>query len=448
VSKAGGGRDPRHEPDEEETPDTAGSYLVDRVFAPPRGARPASSGGTPAPAKSRTDTLDNEPALRRQLSRLQRQLSELQLELSRKDDELANEVENRLVFAAEHLQALDAHKKLQAQVEELGAERARVAGVEQRLLEAVGAAEDLAHARDRERALVAAANVRITELQAALDEVQQRWKIDRALLEQQHADELERIEGQKRIALEQAEEAIAATNMRLRQAYEDQLAQLREAHERAMSALRGEVEPKLVAARDLAADRERLADELAELRQVHAREAGERDETHKREVAQLAQQHATQQDTRTRLYSAEIARVEAEREAKTKELEQMQRAAKQRELAYEDAAAAQREATKRVQVELAEVKENVARLDAAKASAEERLAAATATNEQLVAGLRALNEKLDASAAEARRNAFDRRRFAAYLEEGLALIGALPADGEPAAAANVTSDTSETPPKE
>ena len=70
----------------------------------------------------------------------------------------------------------------------------------------------------------------------------------------------------KRLALDQAEEAIAATTLRLREATEDQLDQLRVAHERSLSTLRGELEPKALEAHKLAEEHERLTSEIAALK--------------------------------------------------------------------------------------------------------------------------------------------------------------------------------------
>ncbi|HUJ60345.1 MAG TPA: hypothetical protein VLX92_17710, partial [Kofleriaceae bacterium] len=52
--------------------------------------------------------------------------------------------------------------------------------------------------------------------------------------------------------------------------------------------------------------------------------------------------------------------------------------------------------------------------------------AVTLTAETLGAEQRELRERIEAAEAEARRNALDRLRFVAYLEEGLAMLGALP----------------------
>jgi len=97
----------------------------------------------------------------------------------------------------------------------------------------------------------------------------------------------------------------------------------------------------------------------------------------------------------------------------------------------EEGTASLREAQLKLQRELAETKERAAQLDADLKSAEERLMAASTNTESLVEDKRALREQLEASTNEARRNSLDRLRFVAYLEEGLALLGALPPAPEP-----------------
>jgi DNA repair exonuclease SbcCD ATPase subunit len=380
---------------------------------------------------SRTSTTgqespDTELSLRRQLARLQRQLAEAQLELSRKDEELANEVEQRMTFGAEHLELLAAHRQVTARVDELTATHGRLEGVEQRLLDAVTTAEELAHQLDKERSQREQSVVRVVELTAAMDEAIARWTSERATLEDSHAAELAEIESQKRMALDAAEEAIVATNMRLRQANDDQLAQQRGSHERSLAALRGELEPKVLEARNLAEERQRLANEIAELRTANARDLAEREEAHKRELAQIAEANASQQAQQTRLFLMELTRAQEDRDAKGLALEQAQRNTEQRERLWEETTSALRETQKKLQIEAAEAKELGARLASEKASAEERLASSVAAYEHLIGEQRALQERLASSEAEARQHEIDRRRFAAYLEEGLALVGALP----------------------
>ncbi|MDB4958542.1 MAG: hypothetical protein JWO36_6111 [Myxococcales bacterium] len=447
TKKPGSGRDHRRDPDLEETPEApTTNFHVDRVYAPTRAKRETSGPAaartatrdTSVPTPSRTATAgqespDTELSLRRQLARLQRQLSEAQLELSRKDEELANEVEQRMTFGAEHLELLAAHRQISARVEELMAYQARMEGVEQRLLDAVTTAEELAHQRDKERAQREQATARVVDLTKAMDEAIARWTAERATLEDAHAAELGEIEGQKRISLAAAEEAIVATNMRLRQANEDQLAQLREAHERSLSALRGELEPKLLEARNLAEEHQRLANSIGELRANHARDAAEREEAYKRELAQLAETHASQQAAQTRLLMLELTRAQEERDAKAMALDQALRNAEQRERLWETTTSGLRETQKELQLEMTEATELGTRLAAEKASAEERLAAAAAAYEHLIGEQRGLQERLAKAETEARQHEMDRRRFAAYLEEGLALVGALPPAAAPAA---------------
>src|SRR5688572_14093175 len=103
------GRDQR---EGEEDTDTAERFRVDRVFVPSRSSSPALPGVAPAPAPARArapstmppSTMpmseDTEVSLRRQLSKLQHQLADAQRELAGKGDELAAEIEHRLLISA------------------------------------------------------------------------------------------------------------------------------------------------------------------------------------------------------------------------------------------------------------------------------------------------------------------------------------------------------------
>jgi chromosome segregation ATPase len=445
TKRPGSGRDKRQDPDDAAAPPAA-NLRVDRVFAPPARSRPsetasqAAATAAPAlPAANRTspgnEAADPELSLRRQLSRLQRQLAEAQQELANRDDELASEVEKRTTISAASDALRDQHRVLQARVDELTAYQTRTAGVEARLLEIVTTAEGLSHERDREREQRVAAQTRVAELGAAIEQSQATAKQEREELQVAHAEDLERVETQKRLALDNAEEAITATAMRLREANEDTLAQLRAAHERTLAALRGELEPKALAARTLEEERERLINELSALQAEAARDATEREEVYKRELAQLEELSESERTAQTRLYHSELTRARAERDAQAKAFEQATQAAAQREQVWEQTVAGLRDAQKQLQIELAELAELHARLEADKASADERLASIAAQADLLIGERRSLRDQLEASESSARRNAFDRRRFVAYLEEGLALLGALPpttADASPA----------------
>jgi hypothetical protein len=441
TKKPGSGRDQRQDPDPEEVAAaTAANYRVDRVYAPARStprdtashaaaallASNRAATATTPPTPPTNEPADTEVSLRRQLSRLQRQLSEAQRELANKDDELAADVEMRHAISSAHHTLIDQHRALATRVDELSAYQARTAGVETRLLDCVTTAEQLAHDREREREQRIAAQGRVVELTAALEEAQARWMTERSEIEEQNAEEVARIEARKRLALDQAEEAITATTLRLREANDEQLQQLRDAHERSLSTLRGELEPKAVEAHELAEERERLIGEIAALESDAARDAADREQAFKRELAQLAEAHASERADQTRLHQAEMARAHDERGALTVALEAARTGAEQREQALEQAVAALHASHKKLQVEVAETKELCARLEADKLSSEERLNASAETTEALVSEKRSLRDQLETSEAEARRNALDRRRFVAYLEEGLALLGALP----------------------
>src|SRR6185503_5006379 len=80
--------------------------------------------------------------------------------------------------------------------------------------------------------------------------------------------------------------------------------------------------------------------------------------------------------------------------------------------------------------EVADARERAAQAEASKWSVETRLVGTLQALEKANEQNRKLSEQLDAEQGEARRNALDRQRFAAYLEEGLAMLGALPARPE------------------
>ena len=447
TKKKDGAHDQRRDPEIEDT-GAAMNHRVDRVFSPtPARSRPRETAQTVASAllaskrsAAPQEGGDSEVALRRQLSRLQRQLSEAQLELSRKDEELAAEIEKRIAASTEHAEILEDYRSLTAHAEALDEYPARLASTEQRLLDLLATVEELTHERDDARGLRAAEVERIVELTAALDEGQARWKAERAALEQAHTDERALHQAQKKTATDQSEEAIQATTARLRETYEEQLTQLRESHERSLAAVRGDVEPQLLAARNLASDNERLTNELAAVRATAAREAAERDEAHKRELGQIVESHMAEMATLTRDHMVELTRAVEDRDAKALALEQATQAAEQRDKAAEETAAGLREAKKKLMLETAEAKELHARLELDKAAADERLVASGAALERLVEEKELLRDRLDASEAQAQRHEQERRRFVAYLEEGLALVGALPADTEPETTVTIEAD--------
>lgn len=382
------------------------------------------------PATSRTVTSDpagdTELALRRQLSRLQRQLSEAQAELANKDDELASEMEKRLHLTAAHGALDDEHRVAKARLAELQTYAARMDGVEDRMLDAMQAAEDLARELEHTRERLAAVEVAHGQMSVAYDEAQARWKVERALLEEQAASEVGRAEAQKRAALEAANATLATTTERLRSGHEQELTQLREAHDRSLQALRGELEPKVLEARNLAEERERLTNELAAARADAARAVTELSTRYARELAQAMDSATEQRVAQERIHSAEIARLTDERDTKAAALDQTTRTSAERERLWEQTVSTLRDSDKKLQREVGELKEQGMRLDAETKSLAERLATATAHGDELAAQNRALGEALEGRERELRREALDRRRFIAYLEEGLALLGALP----------------------
>ena len=423
--------DSRQEPAQVGNPPET-NYRVDRVFGPqPRVAsqvaselleRRRSSNATTPPLPVDPDA---ELSLRRQLSRLQRQLAEAQSELANKDDELAAEIEKRMETVAAHDAALEQKRELQERVDNLVAYETRTAGVEQRLQEANATADEMAQFLEREREARIAAQAKTDELTRSFDETRQLWNAERQMLEERAAAEVAQLEAGRKAAGEAAEQALAAATKRLDETHVA-LEELKAGHERSLSALRGELEPRALEARSLAEERERLSAKITALENDAVRESAARDEAHARELAQAGEAYGVEQAAAARSHAAELAKVTAERDAQILSLQQSLRSSEALTKGLEEGTASLRETQLKVQRELTEQKERAAQLEANLKTLEDRLAAATATSEALVEDKRALREALEASASEARRNALDRMRFVSYLEEGLALLGALP----------------------
>jgi chromosome segregation ATPase len=446
--------------DSRQEPDIEGSenFRVDRVFVPPRPSSP-SIGPQQIPPRPRRPTgrtvppsseaADAELALRRQLSRLQRQLAEAQRELANKDDELAGEVERRLevTSAAEALQR--EHLELLERSHELDAYKTRTEGVEQRLQDAVATTDELGHQLERERAERAALAKQFEDANGAFERARQLWKDESTLMQEHHASELAHAETQKRAAVEALEQQTNAALERQRQTHESEVAELKSAHERSVAALRGELEPKVAVARNLSEEIERLTSQLTAVKAEHVREVTERVELHKWEMQQQIETHSAQLATEVRHHQAELAKRDEEIEAKTEALAQAERNAVLREELWEQTASGLRESQKKLQQELADAKEKIAQADATRSSVEHRLTATIAQSERLGEELRQLREKLDSAEAQARHNALDRERFVAYLEEGLAMLGAIPPNAEsgpvrvPVAAAAVAAQAAQ-----
>ena len=455
TTKKQGGRDPRQEPAVDPGGESATNYRVDRVYTPGAARTPISQATSSLMTSQRARRVstgpelgtDTELALRRQLSRLQRQLSDAQRELANKDDELAVEVEKRIDTSNAHAQLLEEHNLHKQQLDELLAYRARTTGVEQRLQEAVATADELAHVLELERGERSAAHSRAEELAVQLEDTRAKAGAEKMRLEEQRATETVQLEAQKRSAIESAETAMEGATSRLRDAHEAELTQLRAAHERSLATLRGELEPKALAARNLEEERVRLTSELEAARTESTRAAGERDETHKRELAQVVEMHAAEQTAHDQRHAAELARIAGERDTHAQAVEQATRTAELREQYWESTIATLREAQKKLQRDVAEAKERCAGLEADKASIEERLGISVAATAQLVEDKSTLQEQLDAATADAHRNALDRARFVAYLEEGMAMLGALP-PSEPVATEPAATESAPASPQE
>lgn len=463
TKKGVGTRDHRAEPDESPTGE---NLRVDRVFIPPAVPRrdtgpiatsrrdtgpiaaPRRSGTTLPPQLGTVPGMDDaEIALRRQLSRLQRQLADAQRELANKDEELAATVEKRVDLVAAYDAAItqlhEAHEKLA----DLEAEHSRVAGMEQRLQDAIASTDELTHQLARERAERATMATQLDEANAELERARALWRDETKLVQEQHAAELARVEQHKRSAIDAAEAAMKEATERAQKAQEAELEELRAAHARSLAALRGELEPKVAEARNLAAEIERLTSEIGAVRSEQLRELAERNELHKWEQQQAQEGHAAEVAALTRKHEGELATANEELAAKSQALAQAERNAELREQLWEQTTSGLRENQKKAQQELAEARERSAQSDATKWGLEQRLVTTLQQLEKVTESQRELEKRVEAAEAEARRNGLDRQRFVAYLEEGLAMLGALPptAESQPVAAPIADANTDPKP---
>jgi hypothetical protein len=397
---------------------------------------PPTSGRTPStpppllPSIGRTDT-EAELSLRRQLARLMHQLAEAQRDLATKDEELAGAVEKRIESQAAYDVLLDQQREAQELATEAAAYRARTAGIEQRLQEATAAADELRHQLERERSERAAVMVQFDEANAAFERARNQWRDESATIDQQHAAQLAQLDQQRRAALDAAEAAKNAALERQREAHDAELDALRTAHERSLAALTGELEPKVVEVRKLAAEIERVTSEAEAQRSEHTNLMTERIELHKWELAQLAEAHEADMAAQARAHAGEITRLKEEVVAANQAGELIDRNASLREQLWEQTVGSLRDSQKKLQHELGEAKEKAAQGDANKWSVEQRLVSSLQSVEKLEEENRSLRVQLEAAEQGARRNATDRERFAAYLEQGLAMLGAVPPRSEP-----------------
>lgn len=436
------GRDSRQETSVEASEETATNFRVDRVFSNPPPPNPVNAGSRPPMSPSTASLMnsarnrratgtgvvdaESELSLRRQLSRLQRQLADAQRDLANKDDELAAEVEKRANAVDAHDALLEEFKLHKAHLDELLSYRARTTAIEQRLQETVSAVDELSQQLEQEQSKAVTAAARCDELQAQFDEARSRWTAERLKLDGHYAAETSAIEASKRAAIDAAEATMATTIDRLRAAQEEELAQLRASHERSLAALRGELEPQALEARNLTEECERLTSELAARTAEVARVTAEMADSHQRDLTQLGEMHTSEKAALTQRHAAELARIAADRDEKSQAVDQATRFAEAREAHWEQTVGALREQQKRLQRDLAEARERIAAVEADSASMEERLVVASATAAQLGDDNEELLLRLHAAEADAKRNTLDHARFVAYLEEGLALLGASP----------------------
>ncbi len=424
------------------TPLPRGDSREDRPFEPapavprapssPRNTVPFTSKGMgiisskpPAPPQS-AESGEAELALRRQLSRLQRQLAEAQRELAHKDEELTSELERRLGAFAAYDALLLEHRENLARLQELETQQLRAAGIEQRLQDSLTNIEELAHSLERERRERIAFGERVLELELSLGEQRDALARKQQEMDQRFASEVEILESQNRSALAGMEEAHQEALARLTKTHEAEMAAQLQAHERAVGVLRGELEPQAREAQTLAADRERLIGELEAVRREAERRENEVAETRVRDARQLALAHDEEKASLARAHAAELSREIDKREEQKRALVEANRAVERRESSLQQSLDALRETMKQLQIELARVREQVTQLETEKASLESRVGELSRLREAELTEKQTLAERLEAAERDARRNAFDRSRFIAYLEEGLALLGGLP----------------------
>jgi chromosome segregation protein len=298
--------------------------------------------------------------------------------------------------------------------------------MEQRLQEATATSDELAEVVAQERRERVSLEQQLADLKMSLEETRSVWTLEKKTLEDRLAAELAALEAQRKAAVAAGEEALAQATQRMTEAHEAELKQLAEAHERSVSTLRGELEPQVIQARTLAEERERLASQIEAAKSEAVRTALEHTDELARLRTQLIEKHAAEQSAAARAAAAELASATGERDKQILELQQAVRAAESRAQAAEDEVAALRESLKKAQREAADASERVTQLEADNKSLEERLSLALATVDKHVETARVLREQLESQERETRRAAMDRMRFVAYLEEGLAMLGALP----------------------
>jgi hypothetical protein len=369
---------------------------------------------------------DAELALRRQLSRLQRQLADASRELANKDEELATSVEKRVEAQGAYDAALEQIRELNLALEDIKADHQLLIGVETRLQDAIASADELRHQLERERAERTAISLQLDETTNQFDRARALWKEETSLAQEHQSAELAKMEVEKRRAIDAAESAMKIVMERQEKSQAEKVAELEAAHDRALATLRGELEPKVAEARNLAAEIERLNSEIAALRTEQFREMAERTDLFKWEAQQAAEGHAAEVAALTRKHETDVGKLHEELAAKGQALQTAERNAELREQLWEQTTNGLRESQKKLQLELADAKEKLAQEGASKWNVEQRLVATLQQVEQLTQSQRELEKRLEIAEGESRRNELDRQRFAAYLTEGLAMLGAIP----------------------
>jgi hypothetical protein len=314
-------------------------------------------------------------------------------------------------------------RPLENRIEELLAYQARTHGLDEQLAEKATALDELQRTLDDEEARRTAAEAKIAELSATLEDARIRRIEERAAMDERHSDELERLDDEKQAALGELVAGHEAVVARLREAHEAELGEVRAGHERSVALLRGELEPKVLEARSLGEERERLANELAMVKMQSERDAAARAEAHQRELAQAGEKHASDLAAQARSHASELSRALGERDVEILEHQQTKRRAELREKEWEQATAQLRTQETKLNAEIAASHERCAILTVEKAALDDRLATAALANEQLAKEVRALRDRVDQLEREARRSTSEREQLVHVLQDGLAILG-------------------------
>lgn len=413
--KRQGPHDPRQDADDE----PATQRRVDRVFGPP----PREIAAVPV-ASEQVVADESEMQLRRQVTKLQRQLADALREVADVQEQLQNECEFRLLITAARDKLATELEPLQYRIAELLAEQAQMQDLAQQLADDNASnVERLSAALAESEAKYAAAEAKMSELHAEIEDASMLRIEERARLVDRHSKELERIDQERQQALVDAEALYEARHAVMREQFDAEVAELHAAHERSIALLRGEVEPKLLEARVVAEERERLANELATVRREAERELGACRDVHARDFAQLAEKHASEMAALARTGAAELSRALGERDVEILEHQQTLRKAELKERELDDTIRQLRGAQEQLRSAVTAGERKLAETTAAKTAVDERLLTATLSNERLAAEMAGLRGRIDQFERDARHASAERKQLIGCLQDGLMLLG-------------------------